>query len=121
MSTKTAAVGTVPAENPALVKWLDKQVELLRARDGDGMAARYHEDAVLLRFDKVARGRDEIKETLLEWTSSAPVIEENWVTATGPDFLCYRAIEHVEGKKVTAIGTMVFRDGMLWRQTVAFV
>ncbi|HVQ89482.1 MAG TPA: hypothetical protein VMU51_00475 [Mycobacteriales bacterium] len=121
MATGSAPSKVVPAENTGLVSWLEKQVELLRARDGAGLANRYHEDAVLLRFDKVAHGRDEIRDTLLEWTSSKPVIEDGWVTATGPDFLVYEAIEHVDGEQLTAIGTMVFRDGLLWRQTVAFV
>ena len=121
MATGSAETAAVPAENPELVTWLQVQVDLLRARDGAGLAERYHEDAVLIRFDKIAHGRDEIRETLLEWTSSRPVIEDNWVTATGPDFLVYKAIEYVDGDRLTAIGTMVFRDGLLWRQSVAFV
>jgi hypothetical protein len=121
MATGSATSRVVPAENTSLVTWLEKQVELLRARDGAGLAERYHADAVLLRFDKVAHGRDEIRETLLEWTGSRPVIEDGWVTATGPDFLVYEAIEHVDGQRLTAIGTMVFRDGLLWRQSVAFI
>jgi hypothetical protein len=42
-------------------EFLDQQVKLLQAGDTAGLAARYAEDAIFVRFDRIARGRDEIR------------------------------------------------------------
>ena len=35
--------------------------------------------------------------------------------------ILYQAAENLSGVLVTAVGTLVFVDGLVWRQTVAFV
>lgn len=101
--------------------FLDKQVELLQAGDTLGLAQRYAEDAVFARFDRVARGRDEIKQLFDDYLLESPQIAGMDGLQMTNDLILYQAAELVGGKLTTAVGTLAFKDGLVWRQTVAFV
>ena len=107
--------------NEALADFLAGQVALIHAGDAAGLAQRYAEDAELVRFDRVARGRAEIRDVLAAYMEHSPVVLEQQAVVTTDDVIFYRSRQHVAGREVIAIGTFVFRDGLVWRQTAAFV
>ncbi len=102
-------------------EFLEQQVALLQAGDTAGLAARYAEDATFVRFDRTARGRDEVKELFDYYLSQGPDISAMDGLQMTDDMILYQAAEQLEGRMTTAVGTLVFKDGLVWRQTVAFV
>jgi ketosteroid isomerase-like protein len=113
-TAKSAATG-VPAD------FLDKQTELLAAGDTAGLARRYAEDAVFIRFDTIARGRSEIKKMFDDYLAQKPEILALDAVKIVDDVILYQAGEKLSGRTFTAVGTLVFRDGLVWRQTATFV
>ena len=105
----------------AVQEFLAKQVELLTAGDTAGLARRYAEDARLVRFDRVASGRDEIRRLFDDYLREHPVIENTDALQITDNVILYQVGERKDGRLVTAVGTLVFVDGLVWRQTVAFV
>jgi ketosteroid isomerase-like protein len=102
-------------------EFLDKQVELLQAGDTAGLASRYAEDATFARFDRVANGRAEIRQLFDDYIQENPEITTMDGIQMTDDLILYQAAERLSGKLTTAVGTLAFRDGLVWRQTVAFV
>lgn len=107
--------------NAVLSEFLARQVELVRAADADGLAERYAEDAEFVRFDRVARGRAEIRDLLADYLLGSPVVLEQQAAVTSDDVIFYQALQQLDGRQVIAVGTLVFRDGLVWRQTAAFL
>ena len=105
----------------ATQEFLDQQVKLLEAGDTAGLAQRYAEDATFARFDRVARGRDEIKQLFDDYIAQNPQITGMDGLQMTDDVILYQAAEELAGALTTAVGTIVFRDGLVWRQSVAFV
>jgi ketosteroid isomerase-like protein len=101
--------------------FLDKQVELLEAGDTAGLSKRYTEDAVFVRFDGVAVGRDQIKQLFDEYLAEKPDLKRVDAVKISANVLLYQAEEVLGGKTVTAVGTLVFVNGLVWRQTATFV
>lgn len=101
--------------------FLVTQVQLLQAGDTTAIANRYAEDAVFVRFDFVARGRDEIKKMFDSYLTENPEVDEPAAVKITEDVLMYQASERLGGKLVWAVGTMFFEDGLVKRQTAAFV
>lgn len=112
---QAAAAKSVPEQ------FIDQQVTLLGAGDTAGLAQRYAEDAVFVRFDRVAVGRQQIKEMFDFYLTQNPDISAMDGMQMTDDVILYQAEERVDGRDTTAVGTLVFRDGLVWRQTVAFV
>lgn len=106
---------TVPQE------FLDQQVKLLEAGDTAGLAQRYAEDAVFARFDRVATGRDEIRKLFDDYLAEHPKISAMDGLQMTNDLILYQAAEELDGSLKTAVGTLVFRNDLVWRQSVAFV
>jgi len=93
------------------------QVRHLERGDLDRMVLQYHHDAVLLRFDRVARGRAEIRAMLADYLRLHPRVVELDALVTADDTLSYRATMMLGDQTVRALGTIVIRDGKIWRQT----
>jgi ketosteroid isomerase-like protein len=106
---------TVPEE------FIDRQVELLTAGDTAGLALRYAEDATFARFDRVAHGREQIRELFDYYITQKPVITTMDAIQITDDLILYQAAEEVDGNLTTAVGTIAFKGDLVWRQTVAFV
>jgi hypothetical protein len=104
----------------AAQEFLTKQVELLTERDTAGLSLRYAEDAMFVRFDRTARGRAEIKELFDAYLRQEPDVQGIDALQISDNVILYQAAERLDGTVVTAVGTLVFRDGLVWRQTVAF-
>ena len=102
-------------------EFLDQQVKLLEAGDTAGLAQRYAEDATFAKIDRIATGRAEIKQLFDDYIKQNPGIEGiDWMQMTD-DLILYQAAERLDGKLTTAVGTLVFKDGLVWRQSVSFV
>jgi ketosteroid isomerase-like protein len=102
-------------------EFLEQQVTLLESGDTAGLAARYAEDATFVRFDRIAHGRDEVRALFDYYLSQGPEITGMDALQMTDDLILYQAAEKLEGRMTTAVGTLVFKDGLVWRQTVAFV
>jgi len=102
-------------------EFLTKQVELLEAGDTAGLAQRYAEDAMFVRFDRTAVGRAGVKELFDDYLKQKPQLQGVDSLQISDNVILYQAAENLSGVLVTAVGTLVFVDGLVWRQTVAFV
>ncbi|MFI7603457.1 hypothetical protein [Actinoplanes sp. NPDC049681] len=112
----TADNGTAVAQD-----FLSSQVALLEAGDTATLALRYAEDAVFVRFDFVAHGRDEIKTMFDGYLEEHPEVGDVAAVKITEDILMYQASERLNGKLVWAVGTIYFVDGLVARQTAAFI
>lgn len=101
--------------------FLGNQVQLLEAGDTATLAQGYAEDAVLVRFDRTCRGRAEIRQLFDDYLTDHPTIVGLDGAQLSENVILYQAREMLAGKLVTAVGTLVFTDGLVSRQTVAFV
>ncbi|HEY0808022.1 MAG TPA: nuclear transport factor 2 family protein [Pseudonocardiaceae bacterium] len=102
-------------------EFLDRQVELLTAGDTAGLAQRYAEDATFARFDRVAHGREQIRQLFDDYIAEQPEITTMDAIQITDDLILYQAAERLSGRLTTAVGTLAFKNGLVWRQTVAFV
>ncbi|GAA2613931.1 Cif family virulence factor [Paractinoplanes durhamensis] len=101
--------------------FLETQVKLLEAGDTAGLANRYTEDAVFIRFDFEAHGRAEIKKMFDGYLTQNPQLGEMAGLRTTDDLLVYQASERLNGTLYWAVGTMYFENGLVKRQTATFV
>jgi len=101
--------------------FIEEQVALLSVGDTAGLSLRYAEDAVFIRLDHIARGRQEIKEFFDDYIAQHPRLFDLDGVAITEDVLVYQVPERIGDKLQTAVGTIVFKDGLVWRQTAVFV
>ena len=101
--------------------FLATQVQLLEAGDTAALAQRYAQDAVFVRFEGTATGRAEIKKLFDDYLTENPTIKALDNVQISDNVLIYQAEEYLDGQLVTAVGTLVFVDGLVWRQTAVFV
>jgi ketosteroid isomerase-like protein len=97
------------------------QVQLLEAGDTKALADRYAEDAVFIRFDFEARGRDGIKKMFDDYLTKNPEVGEMVGVKVTEDLALYQASERLNGKLFWAVGTLYFENGLVKRQTATFV
>lgn len=113
--TATSATSAIPDN------FLNEQIQLLEAGETETLSQRYAEDAILVRFDRTCRGRAEIKQLFDDYVKDSPVIVGLDGVEIHENVILYQAKETLNGKLVTAVGTLVFANGLVWRQTGAFV
>lgn len=102
-------------------EFIEQQVSLLGTGDTAGLAERYALDAMFIRFDRIAVGREQIKKLFDDYLKQKPEISVMDALQITDDVIFYQAAETLDGSLTTAVGTLVFRDGLVWRQTVSFV
>jgi hypothetical protein len=102
--------------NPAFVRQLDA----LAAGDIDEIMANYEPDAELLRFDGIARGTGELRAALGGYLGLKPEVVELTQYVETDDTIFYRATMKLGGAPEKAFGTLVLRNGRIWRQTAGF-
>jgi hypothetical protein len=100
---------------------LDRQVELLETGDLDALVSQYDTDAVVLRFDMSARGRDEIRSLFAAYLSRRPRLKSLDSYAESEDMLSYQATMEIDGSDVRTYGVFVLRGGRIWRQFAGVV
>jgi len=96
----------------------DRQTRLLAAADLDGLLGLYHEDAVLLRFDRTVRGRPARREYLASWLAQRPRVVEVLRQADTEDLVSYQAVLELGGEEVRTHGTLVLRGERILREVV---
>ncbi len=98
---------------------LERQLAALAAGDIDAVMANYAPDAALIRFDGIFTGTEQIRSTLSVYLTLKPHLVKLLDYAEHTDTLCYRALMNIGGNTRETVGTLVLRDGKIWRQTAA--
>jgi hypothetical protein len=94
----------------------DRQVRLIEARDLEGLLGQYHEDAVLLRFDRTVAGRDALREHFAAYLAQAPRVRELVQVAEAEDVVSYQAVLEIGGEEVRSYGALFLRGERIARQ-----
>ena len=97
-----------------------KQMAALSARDLDALLDNYHPEAQVLRFEGTASGLDEIRELFTGYLELKPELVDLTQYTESADTIFYRAVMNLGGEPEHAFGTLVVRDGKVWRQTAGF-
>ncbi|WP_188191804.1 nuclear transport factor 2 family protein [Nonomuraea sp. SYSU D8015] len=97
----------------------DRQLAAIADGDLEALLAQYHDDATVVRFDRVARGPAEIRDLFTAYLSAKPQVDEIVSLQVTEDVIFYNAVMTIGGNHVTTYGTLVIRDGRIWRQTAA--
>jgi ketosteroid isomerase-like protein len=99
---------------------MTRQLECLAALDLDGLMQNYTDDATLIRFDATASGIDQLREGFREYLAMKPEIVELTAYTQTDDVIFYHATMKLNGQPEDSVGTLVLRDGKIWRQTAHF-
>lgn len=97
-----------------------RQLDALAAGDIDALMENYEPDAALLRFEGISAGTAELRETLTGYLSVKPQLIELTQYIETEDTIFYRAVMNLAGEPEKAFGTLVLRNGRIWRQTAGF-
>ncbi|MCX5076499.1 nuclear transport factor 2 family protein [Streptomyces sp. NBC_00513] len=97
-----------------------RQMEALAALDIEAVMKNYTDDAALLRFEATAVGIEAVREALTGYLTLKPTLVELQEYIETEDTIFYRAIMSLDGEPEHAFGTLVVRDGRIWRQTAGF-
>ncbi len=99
-----------------LREFFDRQMALIEAGDVDGLLARYHEDAVLLRTNVVVRGRAAIRELFTRYLDPPPrIVSVDGFNAADDSIVYHATLAGPQGER-RDYGVLVLRDGKIWRQ-----
>jgi hypothetical protein len=94
----------------------DRYRRLIDAGDPEGLLAQYHEDAVVLRFDRTIRGRDELRDYLTTFLSARPRFKELLQLAATEDLVSWQAVVQQGEDEVRAYGTLALRGERIVRE-----
>jgi hypothetical protein len=97
-----------------------RQMAALESRNLEDLLANYHPQAALLRFEGASEGLAQIREVFTGYLSLKPELVELTQYIETDDTIFYRAIMNLGGEPEHAFGTLVIRDGKVWRQTAGF-
>jgi hypothetical protein len=94
----------------------DRHVRLTEAGDLEGLLGQYHEDAVLLRFDRVVRGKDALREHYATYLAARPRFKELLQVADTEDLVSYQAVIEQGDEEHRAYGAIWTRGERIARQ-----
>jgi hypothetical protein len=94
----------------------ERQVRLLDAHDLEGLLGQYHEDAVLLRFDRTVAGKAALREHFTAYLARGPRVKEVTQIAETDDLVSYQAVLEIAGEEVRSYGAMWLRGERIARQ-----
>jgi hypothetical protein len=94
-----------------------RHLRLIAAGDLEGLVGQYHEDAILLRFDRVVTGRAAIRETFASFLAGRPTIEPTQAVGQ-EDLLSYQAVVRQGDDEVRQYGVIVTRGERIARHVV---
>lgn len=103
---------------------IERQLELVAARDIDGLMDTYHPDAVGLvcaghargfRARGVVRGPEQIRDFFTQYTNAGGEPLDVLEYVEGPDAILVRTAVRSRGEKEVGFGAIVVRDGKIWR------
>jgi hypothetical protein len=95
----------------------DRAMAAIDAGDAEALLALYAPDAVQVGYDAVARGRDELRPRVQEWLAARPAVSEVAYADDGRDTIVFEASDGT----THGYGTLVLRDGLIWRETVGTI
>lgn len=108
-----------------LANFFERQAAAIHARDLDALLDQYAADVVFVRLDGEYRGLDEVRAMFGEYLAAEPrIVATHGSRLSGtPDdgVILYHAELALNGGHVSTVGTLVLRDGKIWRQTVVVV
>jgi hypothetical protein len=93
----------------------DRHVRLTEAGDLEGLLGQYHEDAVLLRFDRVVRGKDALREHYGAYLAARPRFKELLQVADTEDLVSYQAVIEQGDEEHRAYGAIWTRGERIAR------
>ncbi|HWH92478.1 MAG TPA: nuclear transport factor 2 family protein [Baekduia sp.] len=94
----------------------DRQLRLIEAGDLEGLLGQYHEDAVLLRFDRAVSGKPALREHFAAWLGSRPAFKEILQVADTEDLVSYQAVVEQGGEDIRMYGAFWTRGERIARQ-----
>lgn len=94
----------------------DRHVRLTEAGDLEGLLGQYHEDAVLLRFDRVVRGKDALREHYGAYLAARPRFKELLQVVDTEDLVSYQAVIEQGEEEHRAYGAIWTRGERIARQ-----
>jgi len=94
----------------------DRHLRLIEAGDLEGLLGQYHEDAVLLRFDRTVVGKPALREHFAAWLAGAPAFKEVLQVAAAEDLVSYQAVLEQGGEELRAYGAFWTRGERIARQ-----
>nr|WP_251054582.1 nuclear transport factor 2 family protein [Streptomyces sp. ISL-66] len=116
LRARTEAEYDIATLHPVFVR----QMDALAALDIEAVMKNYTDDAVLLRFEGASVGIEAVRETFTGYLTVKPTLVELQEYVETDDTIFYRAIMNLNGEPEHAFGTLVVRDGRIWRQTAGF-
>jgi hypothetical protein len=93
----------------------DRHVRLTEAGDLEGLLGQYHEDAVLLRFDRAVRGKDALREHYGAYLAARPRFKELLQVADTEDLVSYQAVIEQGEEEHRVYGTILTRGERILR------
>jgi hypothetical protein len=94
----------------------DRQFRLVEAGDLEGLLGQYHEDAVLVRFDRTVRGRGALRDFYAAWLAQRPRLVEVLRWADAEDVGSWQAVLEIGGEERRGHGTIVLRGERIARE-----
>jgi hypothetical protein len=94
----------------------DRQRRLIEAGDLEALVGLYHEDAVLLRFDRTVRGRAALREHFTAYLAGRPRFGEVLQVADTEDLVSYQVVVEQAGEEHKAYGAIWVRGERIARQ-----
>jgi SnoaL-like protein len=102
---------TAPEMHPVF----SKMVQCLATNDTEALMDLYHPEVEWTRFQKVVRGREEVRQLLDDYSElGMAFVAVNEYVHTD-DTIMTRTTMTVKGREIVAFGAYVIRDGMVWR------
>jgi ketosteroid isomerase-like protein len=103
--------------SPTIARQLfERQLRLIEARDLEGLLGQYHEDAVLLRFDRTVAGKAALRDHFHAYLAQAPHVKEVTQLADAGDLVSYQAVMELGGEEVRSYGALWLRGERIARQ-----
>jgi len=94
----------------------ERQVRLIESGDLEALLGQYHEDAVLLRFDRTVVGKAALREHFGAWLAQRPRIREVLQIAESEDVASFQMLVEVGGEAVRSYGALFLRGERIARQ-----
>nr|BFE59942.1 hypothetical protein GCM10020063_044680 [Dactylosporangium thailandense] len=93
-----------------------KQAEYLAKGDLDGLMQCYHPEAMVVRFQDILSGRDEIRGMIQGYMDMNMQYLEMLEYTHTDDTILMRGVMSVKGVEEIGFGAYVLKDGLIWRQ-----
>lgn len=92
------------------------QIKCMAERDLDGLMDTYHPEAVVIRFQGILSGAEEIRNTFGKYIDIGARYVALREYAQSEDTIFVRALMQVRDETEIGVGMYVLKDGRIWRQ-----